>query len=281
MSKAPKEIRPYLFHGVDIDWTEDDPMTECPFCGKHKFAINVERGLARCWVCGISGSENSEGLNPSTFIQQFHKLLEGMNREKFRLQSLAERRGLVRYETLLDWGVVFNLNEPLIPAYNEKGTLCQLYRYTTVEGGKRTCLPTPTLGAQMFGVHLVKKKTKVINITEGVWDAMALYECVKDSGQKEDVIGIPGALTFKPQWSSLFSGKIVNIWQDNDHSKMVDGAERGLGGLKGAIKIASILSRAKKPPEKINYLEWGPEGWSLDVPNKTDARDVITGAVEI
>lgn len=279
--KPPKEIRPYIFHGVDLDWeNEDDPMTMCPFCGKHKFSVNVERGLARCWVCGVNGGNGSEGLNPSTFIQQFHNTLKGMNREKFRLQNLADNRGLLRYQTLLDWELVFNLNEPLIPGYNEKGKLCQLYRYTMIDG-KRTCIPTPTLGSQLFGVNLLKKSHKVINITEGVWDAMCLYECLQDADQKEGIIGIPGILNFKPQWSSLFSGKIVNIWQDNDHSKMVDNAERGMAGMKGVVKMVGTLNKSKKPPERINYLEWGPEGWNPDIENKADVRDVVTGKVSI
>ena len=281
-SKAPTTVRPFIFHGIDLDWeNEEDPMGDCPFCGKAKFAVNVSTGMARCFVCGVS-EEGGKGLNAFSFVRELHGLLkddsESFSESEFDYSSLAEDRGISE-ETCYDFEIVQDDGDNwLIPAYNADGKLCQLYRYGD------TCYPTPQLGAQMFGVNLINRKHKVLNICEGPWDTMALYEAFKKEKVSQSVIGIPGITVFRDVWLRLISDyDQIKIWQDNDHPNNVDGQERGLGGLKGVQLIASSINSMKNPPE-VFYCSWGASenlGYNKDYENKCDVRDVLTGKVTL
>lgn len=272
--KVPDGVRPYIFHGMNLDWeNDDDPKDECPWCGKEKFSVNVASGLSRCLVCGIS-SDGSSGLNPMLFIRELHSLLrESTTSDMY--DELAESRGLLSGESLKAFGLVYHAGTWLVPAYTSEKKLSQLYRYGD------TCYPTPTLSAQMFGANTVNTKHKVLNVTEGVWDAVAFYEMLKVEGLKESVVGLPGILGFKDEWLKLFSKfDTIVVLQDNDHPNEVDGMERGLGGIKGVSRIASTVKSLEDPPE-VKFLKWGEEGYNKDLENKCDVRDVLNLKVSL
>lgn len=49
----PEKLKPYLFHGVNLNWTSGQQTGEatgqCPFCGREdKFTVNIETGQYRC-----------------------------------------------------------------------------------------------------------------------------------------------------------------------------------------------------------------------------------------
>ena len=270
--KSPDTIKPYEYYGLDLNWQEtDNPTCECPFCGAgDKFSVSVETGVAKCWVCGIHPEESpdAKGLNPVTFIREYHSHVAASRHHQFG--KLADERG-VSQETIKKFQLAHNGLNWLIPAYNQDRKMCQLYRYVKTENGMK-CLPTPTLGVQMFGLNLFKPRSKIVFVCEGLWDTISVYEqLTKD----ESVIGVPGITTFKPYWCSLFEGKIVVILQDNDWKK-------SKAGIEGAKRMSSILKRHKKPPTEIRYQTWGsPTGYNEGIKSGADVSDVLTGKVLI
>lgn len=270
----PDTVRPYLSHGIDLDWeSSENPIGQCPFCDKIKFAVSVKTGMARCWTCGIS--ETGIGLNASSFIRLLHaRYLETTTDKDW--QKLADNRKLYSIESLKQLGIVYNGSEWLIPGYNREGLMTQLYRYTTGVKGM-LCLPTPTLGGAIFGMNLFKPELSTIDVVEGVWD----LACWLEVRENANVIGIPGVLNFKDSWLGIFSGKHVNIMFDNDHPTEKDGKEIQLGGKQGTVRTASMLLSHEAPPMSVNFLKWGPDGYSKEIKNKTDIRDVISGGVDL
>lgn len=273
--KAPDTLRPYIFHGLELDWHEENPQCDCPFCGKTKFTVLTKTGQARCWACGVSeGSGN--GVNATSFIRMYHKKLKRANAnefgEKYR-EDLRDNRGLISTEVIQKLELVHDGTNWLIPAYNADCVMVQLYKYTAYGSGM-TCLPTPTLGAGMFGLNLFKKKVKQIDIVEGVWDLAAMLEVYEAGLVNHNVVGIPGVTSFKDVWTKLTSGSEVVVWFDNDHPKE-DGTLKG--GIVGTKFVGSKLAHCEKPPKDLRVLKWGPEGYDLELDNGIDVRDVVTG----
>ena len=282
--EKPEALRPYLFHGVDLDWgSSDQAISECPFCGKEdKFHVSVDKGFWKCFTC-----DKGEGGNSTKFLQELWKdSLDATPISTY--EKLSESRG-ISTETLIEWELAFNpVNEKwVVPGWTVKGNLLQLYKYTTIKGKKRL-LATPTKSHPhcLFGIVEKVKAADTVFICEGPWDAMALYEALKDykikKGEIEDwydaaVMGIPGANVFKEPWCSLLSGKEVIIMMDNDHPKVNEqtGKEMEPVGLKGTKRVVKILSSDSNPPSEIKYLNCGPAGFDPNLPSGTDIRDFL------
>lgn len=99
----PKNLRPYLFHGVELRWRdgEAEAVGACPWCGRDgKFNVSAETGQWRCWVCQ-EGSEKGGG-NVYVFLR---KLWELSDRETVGYEDLAEDRRMLHQDTLMRWGV--------------------------------------------------------------------------------------------------------------------------------------------------------------------------------
>lgn len=288
--QAPENLRPYLFHGVDLHYDDTNKQAKgtCPFCNRDdKFEVNIETSQAGCFHGSCSN-----GYNKHSFLGELHKASENQTRIE-DYNELADDRKLLHADTLLNWGLCKSsiTDHWLVPAYslkNKKLTLSQLYKYFVGERG--LLIPTPTLGHQLFGLNLYDPDKSEVFLVEGFWDAMALWETLKMTKVQEDgsfsstsninkslladvnVLAVPGCKTFFDYWSGLFSNKVVNICFDNDHPK----EDRPPAGFNGMKRIAGILSSDANPPEKINYLRWGEEGYDLDLPYGMDVRDLLT-----
>ena len=103
---------------------------------------------------------------------------------------------------------------------------------------------------------------------EGEWDAMVLQSIVdrlsKDKKRGEymrsvSVLGVPGANTFKKDWSKHFQGRDVCLVYDNDEA-----------GRDGMTKVASIL--VGSDIRKIS--------WPVDTKDKYDIRDLYNDIPE-
>jgi len=99
---VPKAIKPYLFHGLDIEYGDhlDQAIGVCPFCDKQKMYISQENGCWDCKACGKGAKGTGEG-NLAGFLKLFHAELNGEG-----IAELAKERKLLETETLQDWGVV-------------------------------------------------------------------------------------------------------------------------------------------------------------------------------
>lgn len=195
----------------------------CPFCRKEKFYINAENGKWDCKVCGISGGFQS-------FITEIYaKLLKVF--DKKHLAVLAKDRGL-KTSTLENCGVVYNVASGRynIPIKNPDNTLADLRSYRI--GGKLMS----SIGAQNFLFNFDRLQSDgPIWLCEGEWDAMALMECLTEA----NILGVPGASTFKDSWGSFFQNREVSVLYDNDEAGNV-GARRVFNKIGQIAKLKFV-----------------------------------------
>lgn len=294
---TPKTLRPYTFHGLDLQYREGVKQvnTDCPFCGReNKFSVNVDTGVWRCLVCA-SGSDKGGG-NAYTFL----RLLWGLSEKNTNGQhkDLANNRKLLYPETLLYWGVVMSplSGEWLVPGYAPDGKMNQLYRYgKDYKTQKRALMATSEMGHQLFGVDKFDPRKSTVYITEGPWDAMALWETMRYSKFTEEglastgsggasliadanILATPGCNVFNEQWLPLFVGKRVIFMFDNDHPREANGTLPAAepAGYAGTKRAVTILSKGEDPPTEVLFLRWGKDGYDPKLPSGHDVRDSLT-----
>jgi len=300
LKEQPKTLKPYLFHGLELSWKEgdSDAIGDCPFCGKEgKFAVSIEKGTARCWTCEVNPEAKGGGVNHLSFVRKLWEMAQypsGSPEEK----ELSANRKLAHPDTLSLWGAVLSpiTGEWLLPGYDAKGEICNLYRYTKSLTGKRVLLATPELHHGLFGVAQYDPKKPEVYLAEGPWDGMVLAEALLVSKEQEDgtlratsnpnnsllsktnVLAVPGCMTFQDAWVGYFSGKRVVLCYDNDHPRQNPNSDKitppaAYTGLKRAV---GVLMGCHKPPESISYLKWGEDGFDPDKPHGYDMRDLLT-----
>ena len=290
IEQLPDGLRPYNFHGLDIQWRKGtkDATCECIFCGAEgKFGIVAETSQYRCVKCSASG-------NAGVFVRELLRLSEESTTD---YEYLRESRGLVLPDTLVTWGICRSIvnGDWLIPGYNAEGKTIQAYRYASFDGGKPRAIPTPVFGHQLFHCLSYDPTKPVIDLLEGPWDGLALYEImgkVKEESegvlqltanargnllQRRNVLAIPGCGTFPEAWVGLFADKIVNLWCQNDHPgrNPKTGEPITPASYGGMQRIARMLMESDKPPLEINYCYWGDEGYDLAFPHGYDIRDSL------
>lgn len=294
VTNIPEALRVHRFHGVNIDPPNhgNECLGECPFCGKdNKYSVNLDTALWRCLSCNIGTSATSESIqggNDYTFIRVLYEHGNTPNEE------LRIHRKLLRLDTLIDWGVILSpiTGEPLIPAHNTQGEICQLYKYTnmgtlTPAGTTKMALwATPGMHHQLFGMGLFDHHKPKIILCEGPWDAMALYETMKIAQEISEesflhdtnILAIPGCNTFVQVWCPLFAGKDVTLMFDNDHPRTQGDRVIPSAGYEGMRRVSQILQGADIQPKSISYLSWDPHQGSHnpDLPSGYDVRDALT-----
>jgi hypothetical protein len=188
---------------------------------------------------------------------------------------IASDRGIFP-ETVMQWGCVYSplLQRWLAPGYNVEGQVRQLYKYDP--GSKIKMRGVKGLGHQLYGVNLYEKHKKELYVCEGFWDGARLWEALKahrlDDEDKAgptvsmtdnlladaNVLAVPGANTFKPEWCSLFADKDVYLLYDNDQPRVHEKTGETIKptALQGVQRVASILAAAKKQPEEVSYLQY-------------------------
>ena len=290
-----KWLKPYTFHGMDFQVGDTHGVADCPFCsvesGKHnKFSVDIRTGVWQCWNCK-EGTDKGGG-NVYTFMQKLWEKSDAATNGASK--ELAKDRKLLDPMTVTRWGVCQSIitKEWLVPGRNPEGKIHQLYRYTYNRSTKKMCLlAMPGLNHQMFGIDLFDKKKSNVMITEGIWDAMALWEVMRQTklvdktysmtanenvGLLSDtnIIGVPGCKAFSEKWVGLFSGKNVTLLFDNDHPKEANG-KQWLDGYDGMRRASQILASATEPPESLSFLKWGKDGFDPSLKSGTDVRDML------
>ena len=289
---APEGLKPYLFHNVELSYSEQstEATGTCPFCGRDKLFVSVGEGLFDCKVCGERG-------NVYTFIRKLHEV------SKERIDSLyaevAADRG-VSEATLARWGLVRSAidDEWLLPGYGMKNGINNLYRWSLVKN-KRRLLSTATLSHCLFGIQFWDAAKPLAYVCEGPWDGMAMEEALRsvrlnggkyvrtgDAGMSlyasANVVAVPGCDSFKDDWAKPFEGKIVRLSYDGDHPRKHPKTGELLQpvGLKGMKSAAELLQSVAK---EIEYVEWPselPDGYDVrDQLNKDEEPDEELGRV--
>lgn len=294
--ETPVNLKPYLFHGLDLSWSETDTQAkgDCPFCGKEgKLSVEIKTGVYRCWSCG-TGTDKGGG-NTLVFLRKLHDVCLA---DEEPLRQLADERKLVSWETLAEWGVALSptTRDIVVPGYDVHGKLVQLYRYVSV-GGKRKLLATAGMPHGVFGVPLMSRSRKTKYVCEGPWDAMSIWETLRMTmatgdkfvmtsnvenslGANADVIGVPGCNLFQERWGDLVDKCEAVLCFDSDHPRSLNGKEIPPAGHAGLIRTANILAtKSEGRPSKLFYLNWGPDGYDPSLAPGYDVRDALKDGV--
>lgn len=288
--ELPPALRAYRDHGLDFSYRpgSKNVYCKCPFCQKeNKFSIEVASGVWSCFVCneGYDKRDNNGVVkatrhnSPVEFLRKIWEYSEMITKIP-DYESLAKERGFLSPETLIRWQLVrsYTTGEWLMPGYNVKGSMTQLYRYTKVSAKgvwKHQLRPTTEVGgAAIFGLGSFDQSAEIIDVFEG-WNGIAAEEVFKEiGGEPRNVIGLPGANTFLESWYPLFKGKTVIFWYDNDHPReigrngtthIIEGA-----GWMYSNRNASTLSNIAK---EVYTLKWGDKDHDPNLPSGYDVRD--------
>lgn len=291
-TRPPENLRPYVFHGVDLTWSDTDEnatAANCPFCDGQKFSVQIETSQFQCF----SGSCAKAG-NSSSFLTQLWAASDGATN---KYGDLAKNRNL-QSDTLMQWGVVQSIvtGEWLVPGYNAEGILQQLYRNVKQQDGRHRLIPTPTLHHRLHGVNLYDLQKPLVYLCEGPWDAMALWETLRQTKQTEEglaptaneedsllaeanMLAVPGCNVFLPDWLPLFAGKRVMLMYDSDHPRKQAKTGKLLqpAGYKATQRVAAKLLNCKTPPLEVSYLRWGANGYDKTLTSGYDVRDYLDG----
>jgi len=285
----PEKLKPYVFHGLHLeDRNQKETIGDCPFCEDNKFFVNKLTGKYRCWKCGERG-------NAWEFIRSFHALCVD-NTGAADYEAFAEDRQLLYPDTLTTFGVCKSITsgEWLVPGFSHELKIVSLYRYIKQGDGSRRLIPTPTLGHRMFCLQTWDPKKPVAYIFEGPWDPMAFYEVARTSKDSpsgmiatadEDasffsecnVMGVPGCEAFFPQWCTLLADKVVNLMYDSDHPRKHPKTKHISPGpgWTAMERVTGMLSKSPKPPEEINCIHWGEDGYDKTRKSGFDVRDAL------
>lgn len=273
-------IKPFIALGLDLSpASTGEHVGECPFCDGSKFHVNSNTGQWECKTCDQSG-------NAITFMRQIY-VKSFQQYDDDGLAELAADRKLLDPKTLTKWGVCKSClsGEWIVPGYNGEYKIAQLYTYKYVhEINKRVWYGAPKVSEHgdaaqgLFGGHLYDKTKTDLQLVEGIWDAMTLWEI---NGGRANVLGTPGATILFESWvQPYFANHRVAILYDSDHPKTnkQTGEEEEPRGFIGTKRIAGILKGAATAnrPESIKYLNWGPNGYDPTKKSGFDIRDVLT-----
>ena len=270
-------LRPFRALGMDLPDSTTQSVGECPFCRHEgKFCVDPKTGKWQCFAGGCSKSGN-----PLTFLRQ---LWEASVTAPDLLEEVRADRKLLHAATLAAWGVRRSVitGKWLVPGYGTGGKLDQLYRKTKMltKGQWRSILaPIPDVHAggqahALHGVPLMDKRAGRVLVCEGVWDAMALWEVMRQAKrdanggllptstealsllEESSVIAVPSSNVFNRFWCSLLRGKDVVLCYDAD-----------VAGLKGMERVAGILAdEGASGPKSIHYHKWTElqkDGWDV------------------
>lgn len=220
-------------------------LGRCPFCSRDKhFYINVDTKAWDCKACGKEG-----GYQKFLKQQASWWFEQGMSFQKKK--GLAVKRGLST-KTLKLHRIGFNplTNAYIIPIFAEVGdnlSNLRIYKNGRLHNSAGS-------KASLYGLKSYSDP-KTIWLVEGEWDAMTMHEILrKEKVEREAVIAVPGANTFKPDWVHIFKDKRVHVIFDNDYDKEDKNGTLRIGaGKLGMNKIHQMLEGIAR---KIDFVHW-------------------------
>lgn len=236
-----KFLTPFMSQGVVFHSLEGTRVSaDCPSCargGGNRFVVYPKDGQFNCVLCGFKGN------SPVQFLQRYWQECR-LQTKREDYEVLAQTRRLLDWQTARDWGAAKSLlltNTWLLPGYDVKGNVCQLYRYVRGKDGKYLLKATQDLPHGYFRPVEFDKDAGAFYICEGPWDGMAFWEVGKQAKENEDgeyertsdraltilqdaeVLAVPGATTFLPAWRSLPADKTAALMYDSDHPRVLCG----------------------------------------------------------
>ena len=228
----------------------DNVYGNCIFCDGDKFFVNTETKMWDCKHCGRTGGF-------LTFLAEVVEFcIEGMG--KAELRALATSRG-IKAQTLRAHHVGYNVvtGRYVIPVWDMKHeNVWDLRIYNPkAPKGKNKIMSTAGCTTALYGWEdLQRTDFTDVWLCEGEWDRMVMWEIIEDQGLKRDIaVGVPGANTYKSEWTVYFKDRDVYVVYDNDHDKVVRGKVRKGAGIQGGIKV---YERLRSAAHDMRFVHW-------------------------
>lgn len=257
---------PILLEKLDVaynDKIDDQYVCDCIFCGKENHFYLKPDGKDFLWDCKRCGKIG----NKLTFLHEFWSMVYDQQESSAtnfdeRLSRLSKEKR-VPIKALLDAKLIWYGDRWYIPIFNKNENVVSM-RYF-IPNSKFPIRGLSGIKNCLWGLNdLHNSKAKEVYICEGEWDAIIFKYLLKKKKLPGIVVAVPGAGTFKHNWSGLFVGKTVNILFDNDTPGR-DGTEKIIAALTGVAKV-------------IRYVKW-PD----DLPESFDIKDFINneGTIDV
>jgi hypothetical protein len=257
----------YKFFGVEATkQVKDNHVANCPFanCGKaNHFYFHNTSGLYNCKKCSRSG-------NYYTFITQFHEALKVLTTPE-DYKFLETERGIPsEVFELANWHRNPNTGRWYVPYYGSN-QLLNLGAFDPNNFNPKNrfrIFKAPGFDLQLYKVFNTKQYDPEILVTEGEWDALALYAAFRAMRKEAPtILGLPGATCWKESWNKSFKGKYLTFFFDKDQ-----GGDQGIEVL-----------RKRSIGLRYSIANWGSSALSkLKLVKKNvelkDVRDVWTNA---
>jgi DNA-binding transcriptional ArsR family regulator len=276
-----EKLRPFVFHGVDLDNDDKEAQGTCPFCLKEShLGIETLTGKWRCVRCDKSG-------NIYAFLRLlYEQALATCNADL--LAPLSKDRG-IKISSLRRFGVTACPNgEYIVPAYNVKGVMANLYKIVNNGSGGWIVMSTPGCNQWPFGRISNPPNDGPLWLMEGLWDAAKHDEILSSVCLREgkyvlsppnrslrrqcDILGIPGCKTFHPRFLELIKDRDCIMVFDSDHP---DQKRNGVvDGHEGMQKALEIMHEAGVYPSSLKCVQWGKDGYDPDLDDGYDVRDL-------
>ena len=249
----------YEFHGVQFRGVSGgNHVADCPLCGKEDhFYVDAETGMYTCHKeCGNG--------NLYTFFVKYHqRLFEETTLADYKI--LAKAKGipantLKKFE--LAWDPAFD--RWLLPAFkiNKAGNriIANLYawRYPDQDGKSKIWPTTGMIHSLINWDKLAKAPSHhSVMVCEGHWDTMALHWLAeRNSKRNVQIVGVPGAKIFKPDWVGAMEQREVILIYDNDSD-----------GRSGQDKATHLLTGLAT---RIFQIQW-----PVELAKGYDVRDFV------
>jgi len=252
-AKQPDYTRLFETFGVEFSGNgSTNVQAACPWCEGDRFYVDVETGQYKCHKakCGQQG-------NALTFIREMHRRALDATTDEHR-RTLKRLRGWpLQTSKRFDLAWAADLGCWLLPSKSPKGTVVNLLRYWPPKGedkGRKKNLPV--LCSALFGLDaLTAEASKTVFVCEGPFDAISLDQHLRDrkTRARYDLLAVPGASTFKPEWARFLTGRTVRLLYDADEA-----------GRKGQERAAKVLRDAGV--SDIAVLRWPdgtPDGYDI------------------
>ena len=269
----PRPIRPYVFHGTNIDYDKHNDKSKgtCFECFNDALFVNHSTGQFRCYACGQSGNVYTylntiwETLNKS-IVDDYNQGIETP------MDILKALKG-ISHETQQSFGVAYHKTGTLsFPVFNREQKLVNLCKIS-IEDAKWKIHSTPGCKTWPFGLQQLPPNNdyEVLYIVEGLWDTMNLYEFFINYPPNWSwaILGVPGVSNYSREWNQFLAPRNVIIF-DNDHPRR-NGQQPA---LQGAIRTKRIIQDQENPPT-VNIFKWSDEYHDITLPDGYDISDLI------
>lgn len=220
-----------------VDENDTQFIANCPFCGKDgKFYISKEGSVWDCKVCGMEGDLSH------FFYERMKQYQETLTRED--KQVLLRDKG-IRPKTLTEWGAGYCREKAFFAFPVANGSVEKVTNIKRYQPGAKSKLYGTKNCRSDFMRPMKRPRSRRVWITEGEWDAMALWQAMPQNA-KEDVVASPGANIIPPKES-------LSQFQDRD---VVLGYDHDSPGRKGMLKMARTL---RPIAASVSYIKWSDE----------------------